>query len=71
MYSWMRGDCADRDLYDFGEQSWPERGMWQLKELGFRTAAMCLAERSICIDDPVLMKEQKLALIKIMYELQQ
>lgn len=62
-YSWMRGDCADMDLYDFDEQSWPERGMRQLKEMGFRTAAMCLDERSICIDDPALMKEQKLALI--------
>ena len=62
-YSWMRGDCADMDLYDFDEQSWPDRGMRQLKEMGFRTAAMCLDERSICIDDPVLMKEQKLALI--------
>ena len=62
-YSWMRGDSMDMDLYDFDEQSWPERGMRQLKEMGFRTAAMCLDERSICIDDPVLMKEQKLALI--------
>ena len=62
-YSWMRGDCEDMDLYDFDEQSWPERGMRQLKEMGFRTAAMCLDERSICIDDPALMKEQKLALI--------
>lgn len=30
---------------------------------GFKTAAMALCDRSVCIDDPVLMKEEKLAIV--------
>lgn len=42
---------------------WPEEGMKILRELGFRTAAMALKEDSASIDDPELMKEDKLAVI--------
>lgn len=42
---------------------WPEEGMKILRELGFKTAAMALKEDSASIDDPELMKEDKLALI--------
>ena len=42
---------------------WPEEGMKILRELGFKTAAMALKEDSASIDDPELMKEEKLAVI--------
>lgn len=42
---------------------WPEEEMKILRELGFKTAAMALKEDSASIDDPELMKEDKLAVI--------
>lgn len=42
---------------------WPESGMKLLKDMGFRTAAMALRDRSVSIDHPELMKEPKLAII--------
>lgn len=42
---------------------WPEEGMKILRELEFKTAAMALKEDSASIDDPELMKEDKLAVI--------
>lgn len=42
---------------------WPEEGMKILRESGFKTAAMALKEDSASIDDPELMKEDKLAVI--------
>ena len=42
---------------------WPEEGRKILRELGFKTAAMALKEDSASIDDPELMKEDKLAVI--------
>lgn len=42
---------------------WPEEGMKILRELGFKTAAIALKEDSASIDDPELMKEDKLAVI--------
>ena len=41
----------------------PEEGMAQLKALGFKTAALALSDRSVSIDDPDLMAEEKLALL--------
>ncbi len=43
--------------------AWPEEGMAQLKALGFKTAALALSDRSVSIDDPALMAEEKLALL--------
>ena len=43
--------------------AWPEPGLAQLKELGFRTAALALREDSVSIDDPGLLAEEKLAVI--------
>ena len=43
--------------------SWPEEGMQQLKDLGFKTAAMALSDNSVSIDDPALMAEEKLAVL--------
>ena len=43
--------------------SWPEEGMAQLKNLGFKTAAMALSDKSVSIEDPRLMAESKLAIL--------
>ncbi len=42
---------------------WPQPGIQQLKELGFKTAAMALSDDSVPINDPALMSEEKLAII--------
>ena len=42
---------------------WPEPGVSKLREMGFKTAAMALSDNSVSIDDPDLMKEEKLAII--------
>ena len=42
---------------------WPETGLAQLHNLGFKTAALALSDRSVSIDDPDLMAEDRLALI--------
>ena len=42
---------------------WPRAGMEQLKQLGFKTAAMALSDDSVSIDDTVLCSEEKLAVI--------
>ncbi len=44
-------------------EDWPENGMAQLKELGFKTAAMALRDDSVSIDDPRLLGEEKLAIV--------
>ena len=42
---------------------WTESEMFKLKEMGFKTTAMALTDDSVSIDDPQLMKEEKLAII--------
>ena len=42
---------------------WPGPGMERLRQLGFKTAAMALRSDSISIDDPVLLAEEKLAIV--------
>lgn len=42
---------------------WPQDGIKQLRELGFKTAAMALKQDSVTIDDPRLASEEKLAII--------
>ena len=42
---------------------WPEQGLRRLRELGFKTAAMALSDRSVSIEDERLAKEEKLAII--------
>lgn len=46
-----------------GKSSWPQPGTSLLHDLGFKTAAMALRDDSLCIDDPRLMKEEKLAVV--------
>ena len=43
--------------------SWPEQGIALLKSMGFCTAAMALNDDSVSIDDPNLLREEKLAII--------
>ena len=45
------------------ETQWPNPGMDLLKAMGFKTAAMALTDNSVPIDDPHLMKEDKLAIV--------
>ncbi len=42
---------------------WPEPGMAQLRQMGFKTAAMALRDDSVGINDTALMAEEKLAII--------
>lgn len=42
---------------------WPAPGMELLRQLGFKTAALALTDDSISIEDPILMQQEKLALI--------
>lgn len=46
-----------------GSSPWPYPALEQLKEMGFRTAALALSDNSVGIDDPKLMAEEKLAVI--------
>ncbi len=43
--------------------TWPEPGMSQLKDLGFKTAALALSDDSVSIDDPKLMAEERIAML--------
>lgn len=42
---------------------WPHPGINLLHQLGFKTAAMALSDKSISIEDPRLMAEEKLAVV--------
>ena len=42
---------------------WPEKGMAELRAMGFRTAAMALRDDCVSIDDPRLAAEEKLAIV--------
>lgn len=42
---------------------WPHPGLERLQTLGFKTAAMALEKKSVSIDDPALMAEDKLAIV--------
>lgn len=44
-------------------KQWPSEGMDRLHAMGFKTAAMALSDRSVSIDDPHLMAEDKLAIV--------
>ncbi len=42
---------------------WTDPGLSELRQMGFRTAAMALTDNSIPLDSPVLKQEQRLALV--------
>lgn len=44
-------------------EDWPEKGLTSLKEMGYKTLSMALRKNSIDIDDPLLYKEEKLAIL--------
>lgn len=44
-------------------EAWPQSGMELLHGMGFKTAAMALCDDSVCIDDPRLSAEEKLAVV--------
>ena len=41
----------------------PENGLEVVKDMGYKTVAMALKERSVSIDDPRLAEEKKLAIL--------
>ena len=45
------------------ENLWPEQAIMELRDLGYKTVALALSDDSVSIDDPVLVKEEKLAVI--------
>ena len=42
---------------------WPAQGLAQLKDYGFKTAALALSDTAVSIEDPCLQAEEKLAVI--------
>lgn len=42
---------------------WPQPGLSRLRDMGFQTVAMALSDRSVSIEDPVLARAEKLAVI--------
>ena len=45
------------------KEIWEDQGNQLLHKLGFRTAAMALDDKSVSIDDPKLLAEEKLAIV--------
>ena len=43
--------------------TWLDTPVSQLRQLGFKTAAMALTDQSVPIDDPALMAEQRIAIV--------
>lgn len=48
---------------DSHHSPWPDPGLRQLSDMGFQTAALALTQRSVSIDDPILARQEKLALL--------
>ena len=44
-------------------EDWRKNGVKKLRELGFKSCAMALSRESVYIDDPILRKEERLAII--------
>lgn len=51
------------DNFENQKISWKEEGVHILKKMGVKTAALALTDDSVSIDDPQLMREEKLAVI--------
>ena len=45
------------------QMSWPEPAVGRLHDMGFKIAAMALDDNSVSIDDPQLVREEKLAIV--------
>ena len=44
-------------------EDWPHPGLERLKAQGFKTVALALRDDSLAIDDPRLLREEKLAIL--------
>lgn len=53
----------DNEMRCERENLWPEQAIMELRDLGYKTVALALTDDSVSIDDPVLMQEEKLAVI--------
>ena len=53
----------DNEMRCERENLWPEQAIMELRDLGYKTVALALTDDSVSIDDPVLVKEEKLAVI--------
>lgn len=42
---------------------WSLRGLERIRAMGFKTAAMALSDRSVSVEDPLLMAEERLAIV--------
>jgi len=42
---------------------WPDEGLQQIKNAGYKIVSMALADRAVSLDDPVLKTEEKLAIV--------
>ena len=49
--------CCQREIL------WPRQAITELREMGYKTAALALTDDSVGIDNPELMQEEKLAII--------
>ncbi len=45
------------------KESWPASCIHKLHSMGFKIAAMALSEQSLAIDDPILLSQEKLAIV--------
>lgn len=43
--------------------AWPTEGLALLSRLGFKTVALALSDDALCLDDPILKEQEKLALV--------
>lgn len=53
----------DNEMRCERENLWPKQAIMELRDLGYKTVALALTDDSVSIDDPVLMQEEKLAVI--------
>lgn len=53
----------DNEMRCERENLWPEQAIMEFRDLGYKTVALALTDDSVSIDDPVLVQEEKLAVI--------
>lgn len=53
----------DNEMRCERKELWPEQAILELKKAGYKMAALALSDNSVSIDDPKLLKEEKLAVI--------
>lgn len=53
----------DNEMRCERKELWPKQAILELKKAGYKMAALALSDNSVSIDDPKLLKEEKLAVI--------